>query len=173
MSIKRKITTKRKIVRKTIIKKKMKSNIFTNRKIIYFSGKSLSSKNLMKDQNYLPNKKYPKDLTNYNPLYIFDMSKVSSKYIGETEKNLTKIFEITEKMNGVLLFDEADALFGKRSKVKDSHDGYANLETSYLLKQLQNYKGVMFLTSNFKKPITKRLLIKLDFIICVPIKKLM
>ena len=58
--------------------------------------------------------------------------------------------------------DEADALFGKRSKVKDSHDRYANLETNYLLKQLQNYKGVMFLTSNFKKPITKRLVIKLD-----------
>jgi len=171
MATKRKTTAKRMIIRKTIKKKRMKPNILTNRKSVYFSDKLLSSKDLMKDQDYFRGKKNPKDLTNNKPLYIFDLSKVLSKYIGETEKNLTKIFERAKKMNGVLFFDEADALFGKRSKVKDSHDRYANLETSYLLKRFQNYKGIMFLTPNFKKPITKQSIAKLDYIICLPIKK--
>ena len=74
-------------------------------------------------------------------------------------------------MNGILLFDEADALFGKRNKVKDSHDKYTNLETNYLLKKIEKHKGFTFISSNFKKPITKQSIVKLDYIICFPIKK--
>ena len=74
-------------------------------------------------------------------------------------------------MNGILLFDEADALFGKRSKVKDSHDKYANVETNYLLKKIEKYKEITFISSNFKKPITKQSIVKLDYIVCFPIKK--
>ena len=74
-------------------------------------------------------------------------------------------------MNGILIFDEADALFGKRSKVKDSHDKYASIETSYLLEKIQNYKGIIFITPNLKKLTTKHYLTKLDYVICLPIKK--
>ena len=73
-------------------------------------------------------------------------------------------------MNGILFFDEADALFGKRSKVKDSHDKYANLETNYLLKKLQKYNGIMFMTPNLKKPISRQFIDRLDYIICMSIK---
>ena len=74
-------------------------------------------------------------------------------------------------MNGILFFDEADALFGKRSKVNNAHDKYANLEINYLVKRLQRYNGIMFITSNLKKPITKQFIDKLDYVICLPIKK--
>jgi len=148
----------------------MESHTLTDRRGVYFSGKLLSSKDLMKDQNYFRGKN-PKGLRNHKPLYIFDLSKVLSKYIGETEKNLNRIIEKTKNMNGILIFDEADALFGKRSKVKDSHDRYANLETSYLLKRLEEYGGIMFVSSNLKKPTTKQSVAKLDYIICLPIKK--
>ncbi|MDH3766469.1 MAG: ATP-binding protein, partial [Nitrosopumilus sp.] len=121
-------------------------------------------KNYFKIQNQ-------KSIKKDKPLYIFDLSKVSSKYIGETEKNLGKIFQRAKKMNGILFFDEADALFGKRSKVNNAHDKYANLETNYLVKRLQKYNGVMFITSNLKKPITKQFMDKLDYVICLPIKK--
>ncbi len=79
-----------------------------------------------------------------------DLSAVVSKYIGETEKNLRRVFDAAEQAGAVLLFDEADALFGKRSEVKDSHDRYANIEVSYLLQRMEAYGGLAILTSNHK-----------------------
>lgn len=86
-------------------------------------------------------------------LYRIDLSNVVSKYIGETEKNLKKIFDATEDGGAILLFDEADALFGKRTDVKDSHDRYANQEVSYLLQRVENYQGLIILTTNVKSNI--------------------
>jgi SpoVK/Ycf46/Vps4 family AAA+-type ATPase len=83
-------------------------------------------------------------------LYHVDLSAVVSKYIGETEKNLRRVFDAAEAGGAVLLFDEADALFGKRSEVKDSHDRYANLEVSYLLQRMEAYRGLAILTTNLK-----------------------
>lgn len=142
-----------------------------NRRVVYFSGRILNMKDLTEDQKYFMYKRNRKRVIKDKPLYIFDLSDILSKYIGETEKNLNRIFERTKKMNGILLFDEADALFGKRNKVKNSHDKYANLETSYLLKKIEKHKGITFISSNFKKPITKQSIVKLDYIICFPIKK--
>jgi hypothetical protein len=81
-------------------------------------------------------------------LYRIDLSQVVSKYIGETEKNLRRVFDAAERGGAILLFDEADALFGKRSEVKDSHDRYANIEVSYLLQQMEAYRGLAILTTN-------------------------
>ena len=81
-------------------------------------------------------------------LYRIDLATVVSKYIGETEKNLSRIFEEAEDSNAILFFDEADALFGKRSEVKDAHDRYANLEVSYLLQRMETYSGVAILATN-------------------------
>src|SRR5918999_530797 len=75
-------------------------------------------------------------------LYRIDLSSVVSKYIGETEKNLRRVFDAAEEGGAILLFDEADALFGKRSEVKDSHDRYANIEVSYLLQRMDSYRGL-------------------------------
>ena len=83
-------------------------------------------------------------------LYRVDLSYVVNKYIGETEKNLDKIFDTAMENDAILFFDEADALFGKRSEVKDSHDRYANLEVSYLLQRLESFEGLAILTSNIK-----------------------
>jgi hypothetical protein len=83
-------------------------------------------------------------------VYRIDLSMVVSKYIGETEKNLSKIFEQAEHKNWVLFFDEADALFGKRTKVDDAHDRYANQEVSYLLQRIEDFDGIVILASNFK-----------------------
>jgi SpoVK/Ycf46/Vps4 family AAA+-type ATPase len=83
-------------------------------------------------------------------LYHIDLSQVVSKYIGETEKNLKRLFDAAEEGGAVLLFDEADALFGKRSEVKDSHDRYANIEVSYLLQRMEAYRGLAILTTNQK-----------------------
>jgi hypothetical protein len=83
-------------------------------------------------------------------LYRIDLSQVVSKYIGETEKNLRRVFDAAEEGGAVLLFDEADALFGKRSEVKDSHDRYANIEVSYLLQRMESYRGLAILTTNMK-----------------------
>lgn len=79
-------------------------------------------------------------------LYHIDLSSVVSKYIGETEKNLRSVFELAAKESAVLLFDEADALFGKRSEVKDSHDRFANIEVNYLLRGIEKYSGLSILT---------------------------
>lgn len=81
-------------------------------------------------------------------LYRVDLSQVVSKYIGETEKNLAAVFEKAEKNGAVLFFEEADALFGKRTTVKDSHDKYANQEVSYLLQKIEAYPGLVILSSN-------------------------
>ncbi len=83
-------------------------------------------------------------------LYRIDLSSVVSKYIGETEKNLRRIFDAAENCGAVLLFDEADALFGKRSDVKDARDRYANQEVSYLLQRMESYQGLAILTTNLK-----------------------
>ena len=83
-------------------------------------------------------------------LYVVDLARVTSKYIGETEKNLRRIFDAAEAGGCVLFFDEADALFGKRSEVKDSHDRYANLEISYLLQRMESFSGLAILATNLK-----------------------
>ena len=83
-------------------------------------------------------------------LYRIDLSSTVSKYIGETEKNLRRLFDAAEDSGAILLFDEADALFGKRSEVKDSHDRYANIEVSYLLQRMEAYLGLAILTTNQK-----------------------
>jgi hypothetical protein len=84
-------------------------------------------------------------------LYKIDLSSVVSKYIGETEKNLERIFHEGQTSNAILFFDEADSLFGKRSEVKDSHDRYANLEISYLLQRMEEYDGIVILATNLRK----------------------
>ena len=83
-------------------------------------------------------------------LYRIDLAAIVSKYIGETEKNLRRVFDAAEASGAVLLFDEADALFGKRSEVKDSHDRYANIEVSYLLQRMEAYRGLAILTTNLR-----------------------
>jgi len=88
-------------------------------------------------------------------LYRIDLSMVISKYIGETEKNLSRIFDSAKDKNWVLFFDEADALFGKRTDVKDSHDKYTNQEVSYLLQRMEDYNGLMILATNMKSNIDK------------------
>ena len=100
-------------------------------------------------------------------LYRIDLARVVSKYIGETEKNLERIFQAAERSNAVLLFDEADALFGKRSIVRDAHDRYANVEISYLLQRLESYPGVSILTTNLSENLdqafTRRLAYRVHF----------
>jgi hypothetical protein len=101
-------------------------------------------------------------------LYRVDLSQVVSKYIGETEKNLRRIFDAAEGGGAVLLFDEADALFGKRSEVKDSHDRYANIEVSYLLQRMETYRGLAILTTNLKDAIDSAFLRRLRFVVQFP-----
>ena len=98
-------------------------------------------------------------------LYRIDLSQVVSKYIGETEKNLAKIFTAAEAGGAILLFDEADALFGKRSEVQDAHDRYANIEVSYLLQRMETYCGLSILTTNLKDALDKAFLRRLRFIV--------
>ncbi|WP_292388422.1 AAA family ATPase [Methanosarcina sp. UBA5] len=102
-------------------------------------------------------------------LYKIDLSSLVSKYIGETEKNLKKIFDEAETSNSILFFDEADALFGKRSEVKDSHDRYANIETAYLLQKMEGHEGIVILASNFRKNMDDAFLRRLHFIIEFPL----
>jgi hypothetical protein len=101
-------------------------------------------------------------------LYRIDLSAVVSKYIGETEKNLRRVFEAAEEGGAILLFDEADALFGKRSEVKDSHDRYANIEVSYLLQRMEAYQGLAILTTNMKDALDGAFLRRLRFIVQFP-----
>ena len=101
-------------------------------------------------------------------LFRIDLSQVVNKYIGETEKNLKKIFDAAEYGGTILLFDEADALFGKRSDVKDSHDRYANVEVSYLLQRMEEYSGLAILTTNMKNVLDKAFLRRLKYIIQFP-----
>lgn len=100
-------------------------------------------------------------------LYKIDLSSMVSKYIGETEKNLERIFSEAESSNAILFFDEADAIFGKRSEVKDAHDRYANIEVSYLLQRMEAYNGVTILATNLRanldEAFTRRLNVVVDF----------
>ena len=101
-------------------------------------------------------------------LYRIDLSAVVNKYIGETEKNLRRLFDAAEDSGAILCFDEADALFGKRSEVKDSHDRYANIEINYLLQRIESYGGLAMLTSNMKAALDSAFTRRLRFIVNVP-----
>ena len=101
-------------------------------------------------------------------LYRIDLSAVVSKYIGETEKNLRRLFDAAEDGGAILFFDEADALFGKRSEVKDSHDRYANIEINYLLQRLEAYRGLAILATNMKNALDSAFTRRLRFIVNFP-----
>jgi ATPase family protein associated with various cellular activities (AAA)/winged helix domain-containing protein len=101
-------------------------------------------------------------------LYRIDLSAVVSKYIGETEKNLKQVFDAAEEGGALLLFDEADALFGKRGEVKDSHDRYANIEVGYLLQRMEAYRGLAILTTNLKSSLDKAFQRRLRFSVTFP-----
>ncbi len=101
-------------------------------------------------------------------LYRIDLAAIVSKYIGETEKNLRQVFDAAERTGTILLFDEADALFGKRSEVKDSHDRYANIEVSYLLQRMEAYRGLAILTSNMRTALDPAFLRRLRFCVQFP-----
>jgi len=102
-------------------------------------------------------------------LYRIDLSGVVSKYIGETEKNLRRVFDAAEDGGALLLFDEADAIFGKRSEVKDSHDRYANLEVSYLLQRMEAYRGLAVLTTNQRAALDPAFMRRLRFVVQFPL----
>ena len=101
-------------------------------------------------------------------LYRIDLSSVVSKYIGETEKNLRRLFDAAEDGGAILFFDEADALFGKRSEVKDSHDRYANIEINYLLQRIEAYSGLAILATNMKSSMDPAFIRRLRFIVSFP-----
>jgi hypothetical protein len=105
-------------------------------------------------------------------LYRIDLSAVVSKYIGETEKNLRRVFDAAEGGPALLFFDEADALFGKRSEVKDSHDRYANIEINYLLQRMEAYRGLAVLATNMKSALDSAFLRRLRFIVTFPFPEL-
>lgn len=102
-------------------------------------------------------------------LYKIDLSSIVNKYVGETEKNLERVFSEAEASNVILFFDEADALFGKRSEIQDAHDRYANIEVSYLLQRLETYSGIVVLASNFRGNIDEAFVRRLHFSIEFPL----
>jgi hypothetical protein len=101
-------------------------------------------------------------------VYVVDLSQVVSKYIGESEKNLDAVFKEAERSGAVLLFDEADALFGKRSEIKDAHDRYANIEVAYLLQRMEAYAGLAILTTNYRQNVDQAFLRRLRFVVEFP-----
>ena len=101
-------------------------------------------------------------------LYRIDLSGVVSKYIGDTEKNLKQVFDAAEQSGAILFFDEADALFGKRTEVKDSHDRYANIEVNYLLQRMEDYRGLAILATNRKSALDRAFLRRLRFLMDFP-----
>lgn len=103
------------------------------------------------------------------PMYRIDLSQVVNKYIGETEKNLRRLFDAADAADVILFFDEADALFGKRTEVKDAHDRYANLEVSYLLERMERFKGLAILATNRKKDLDEAFLRRLRFVLELPL----
>jgi MoxR-like ATPase len=103
------------------------------------------------------------------PLFRIDLSQVVNKYIGETEKNLRRLFDAADAADVLLFFDEADALFGKRTEVKDAHDRYANLEVSYLLERMERFKGLAILATNRRKDLDEAFLRRLRFVIEFPL----
>lgn len=143
--------------------KELKNNYQFGRKVrpgfkVLFTGPPGTGKTLTAS---LLGKQYNMDV------YRIDLSMVISKYIGETEKNLSRVFDIAESKDWILFFDEADALFGKRSNTSDSHDRYANQEVSFLLQRMEEFDGLVILCSNFKKNIDeaffRRFQLILDF----------
>ncbi|PYS75483.1 MAG: ATP-binding protein, partial [Acidobacteria bacterium] len=102
-------------------------------------------------------------------LYKIDLSCVVSKYIGETEKNLDRIFGSAQASNAILFFDEADALFGKRSEVKDAHDRYANIEVAYLLQKMEEHEGAVILASNLSKNIDNAFSRRMHYVVEFPL----
>jgi hypothetical protein len=102
-------------------------------------------------------------------LYRIDLAALISKYIGETEKNLRRVFDAAESGGAILLFDEADALFGARGEVRDSHDRYANIEVAYLLQRIETYRGLSILTTNLKQAIDAAFLRRLQFVVHFPV----
>jgi SpoVK/Ycf46/Vps4 family AAA+-type ATPase len=102
-------------------------------------------------------------------LYRIDLSGVVSKYIGETERNLESIFQAAERATAVLFFDEADALFGKRSEVQDAHDRYANIEISYLLQRIERFDGVAILATNLRQNLDEAFMRRIDFVVDFPV----
>ena len=127
---------------------------------IFLSGQSNLDKTLTTE---LLGKEFDKRI------YKIDLSKVVSKYIGETEKNLEQIFAKAEDKNWILFFDEADTLFGKRSNVKDAHDRYANAEVNYLLQRMEEYSGLAILASNVKGNIDEAFIRRFHFVINFPV----
>jgi SpoVK/Ycf46/Vps4 family AAA+-type ATPase len=103
------------------------------------------------------------------PLYRVDLSQVVNKYIGETEKNLRRVFDACEASDMIVLFDEADALFGRRTNVRDAHDRYANLEVSYLLSRMERAKGVTILATNRKDDLDGAFLRRLRYVVDFPL----
>ncbi|MEU5977566.1 ATP-binding protein [Streptomyces sp. NPDC047315] len=101
-------------------------------------------------------------------LYVVQLSSVVDKYVGETEKNLERVFTEADRTDAVLLFDEADAVFGKRSEVKDSHDRYANMESAYLLQRLESFDGIALLTTNLRANVDEAFTRRLDMIVDFP-----
>jgi SpoVK/Ycf46/Vps4 family AAA+-type ATPase len=101
-------------------------------------------------------------------LYKIDLSNMVSKYIGETEKNLERIFNEAGESNAILFFDEADSIFGKRSEVKDAHDRYANIETGYLLQKMEEYDGIVILATNLRKNLDEAFVRRMHFMIEYP-----
>ncbi|MGW4568098.1 ATP-binding protein, partial [Streptomyces sp. NPDC004561] len=101
-------------------------------------------------------------------LYVVQLSSVVDKYVGETEKNLERIFTEADRTDAVLLFDEADAVFGRRSEVKDSHDRYANMESAYLLQRLESFDGIALLTTNLRANIDEAFTRRLDLVVDFP-----
>lgn len=99
------------------------------------------------------------------PVYRVDLTGLVSKYIGETEKNLERLFTKATQKNGILFFDEADALFGKRTGVKDAHDRYANIDTAWLLQRIEAYKGVLIFATNSKNNIDDAFIRRLQAVI--------
>lgn len=102
-------------------------------------------------------------------LYVVDLSTVVDKFVGETEKNLERIFTEAAGVNGILLFDEADAIFGKRSEVKDAHDRYANMESAYLLQRMESFDGIAILTTNLRANLDEAFTRRLDVIVDFPV----
>lgn len=100
--------------------------------------------------------------------YRVDLSKIVSKYIGETEKELAALFDTAEKKDWILFFDEAEALFGKRTDVKDAHDKYANLDTAYLLQRIESYQGLVLLSSNSKTNLDPAFLRRMRYTVYFP-----
>ncbi|WP_273703508.1 ATP-binding protein, partial [Candidatus Accumulibacter vicinus] len=103
------------------------------------------------------------------PMYRIDLSQVVNKYIGETEKNLRRIFDAAETSDCLMFFDEADALFGKRTEVRDAHDRFANIEISYLLERMERFKGLAVLASNRRKDLDEAFTRRLRYIVEFPV----